>query len=429
MATLLVTTLPHEGHLNPTFPIAHKLEDAGHEIHYLDHPRIRHRLRSEGFPTVPYRPLSPADSIMFWRIWRLARARGLEESRQAVMLFTTRLEALALYLRQVIERLQPALVINDVFNYGTRLAAELAGIPWVDCWTAGLIHASKDGYTGVHGREDLARLSNLFDQRMNPVRRALGLATQEQGAFLRPSPWLQIYLTCAELEPPHPDPGPSAVYVGPAFSERRDDSGAELPLDWLQDGQPLIYVSLGTFFNKRADFFHHVVDAFADLPVQVVVSSPLAAARSFRTLPPNIRFFQRVAQTELLRRADLFLSHGGNNSVNESLALGVPLLITPIGGEQEANAARVEWLGAGLSTELKQTDAGTLRRLALQIIDTPRYRENAARAQRVVKQCDAAAVSARLIQRILDMGEPIQRPAGTPLTLCKQVPLPAWATS
>ncbi|VAW72930.1 hypothetical protein MNBD_GAMMA14-1374 [hydrothermal vent metagenome] len=428
MATLLVTTLPHEGHLNPTFPIARKLAHAGHEIHYLDHPRIRHRLRTEGFPTVPYRPLSPADTLMFWRIWRLARAHGLEESRQAIMLFTTRLEVLARYIQSVIRQLQPALIINDVFNYGTRLAAELAGIPWVDCWTAGLMHASEDGCTSLHSREDLTQLSDLFDRRMNSVRRALELPAQEPGAFLRPSPWLQLYCTCAELEPPHPDPGPGAVYVGPSFSGRREDSESGFLQDWFQGSQPLIYVSLGTFFNKRADFFHRIVDAFTGIPVQVVVSSPLATSRSFRALPPNIRFFQRVPQTELLRRADLFLSHGGNNSVNESLALGVPLLITPVGGEQEANAVRVEWLGAGLSTELEQADAGTLRRLALQIIDTPRYKENAVRAQTVLKRCDAAAVSASLIQRILETGEPLQRPPGAPLTLYNQLPLPAWAT-
>jgi UDP:flavonoid glycosyltransferase YjiC (YdhE family) len=50
----------------------------------------------------------------------------------------------------------------------------------------------------------------------------------------------------------------------------------------------------------------------------------------------------------VLRRADLFITHGGFNSVQEGLVAGVPLLLFPQMQEQVFNAERVSELGAGL---------------------------------------------------------------------------------
>lgn len=61
MARILVTTHPHEGHLNPTFSISRQLVTQGHEVTYLDHPLIRKLITEQGFPAVPFRGLRPGD--------------------------------------------------------------------------------------------------------------------------------------------------------------------------------------------------------------------------------------------------------------------------------------------------------------------------------------------------------------------------------
>lgn len=405
MANLLVTSLPHEGHLNPTFPIARRLQRAGHQVHYLDHPRIHRRIRAEGFATLPYRPLSPADALLFWRIWRLSRAKGVAESRQAVRLFTTRVAALVRHLESLIQAHGIDLLVNDVFNYAGRLAAEPLNIPWVDCWSAGLVHPDSEARPPHISAADLHGVSALFDQRMQHIRHDLLLPALPAGAFTRPSPWLQLYFSCAELEPPHPDPGPSAAYIGPAFDDRQERQ-TDFPWGWLQQDTALIYVSLGTFFNRRADFYQRVVDAFAGQPVQVIVSTPYAGRSRFKHLPDNIRFLPRVPQTELLSRSDLFITHGGNNSVHEALAAGVPMLVTPVGGEQEFNAHRVRWLGAGLVADQEQCEADELRRLAMQILRDDAFKQKAEEAMQVLSQCNAAETGARLIEGVLAADAP-----------------------
>jgi len=61
-----------------------------------------------------------------------------------------------------------------------------------------------------------------------------------------------------------------------------------------------------------------------------------------QTLPPNCQVYSFVPQLEVLALADLFLSHGGCNSVNESLYYGVPLLVLPFFGDQPVVAKVIE---------------------------------------------------------------------------------------
>ena len=68
-----------------------------------------------------------------------------------------------------------------------------------------------------------------------------------------------------------------------------------------------------------------------------------------------------VPQIEVLQRATAFVSHGGMNSVNESLSHGVPMLVIPQMGEQMIIGRRVEELGAGLYIEKAEVTADKLR--------------------------------------------------------------------
>src|SRR5919112_1419278 len=127
------------------------------------------------------------------------------------------------------------------------------------------------------------------------------------------------------------------VFVGPSISPRGDASG--FPLDQLA-GNPTLYVSLGTVFNANPEFFDSCFDAFAGSAWQVVLSvGARAEPSSLDRIPDNFLVRPHVPQLEVLEHTDVFVTHGGMNSVMEAVYYGVPMVVVPQQPEQAMTAA------------------------------------------------------------------------------------------
>ena len=63
--------------------------------------------------------------------------------------------------------------------------------------------------------------------------------------------------------------------------------------------------------------------------------------------PDNVTVHRFAPGWEMLTRASVHITHGGNNSVHESLIAGVPMLCMPQAYDQFPLTGRVEQLGAG----------------------------------------------------------------------------------
>ena len=75
-----------------------------------------------------------------------------------------------------------------------------------------------------------------------------------------------------------------------------------------------VYVSMGTV-NKNPELYRSCVQALADTPWQVIVSTG-ANPDPLRPVPSNIQLYDTVDQVAVLSIADAFLTHCGMNSVS-----------------------------------------------------------------------------------------------------------------
>jgi MGT family glycosyltransferase len=171
--------------------------------------------------------------------------------------------------------------------------------------------------------------------------------------------------------------GEDLRFVGPLRAASAPAAGEEPALAVLCEGDELVYVSLGTVFEDRPAFFRDAAHALTRPGRRVILSVGRIAPQTLGELPAGVTAHARVDQLAVLRRADLFITHGGFNSVQEGLVAGVPMLVFPQMQEQVLNADRVSELGAGL--RLRRATPARIGAQADLILREPRFRAAAAR--------------------------------------------------
>ena len=115
---------------------------------------------------------------------------------------------------------------------------------------------------------------------------------------------------------------------------------------------PTLYISLGTLFNNWVEFFNMCFTAFGSQPWQVVLAiGNKIDQMTLGPIPANFLVHSYVPQLDVLQYTDIFITHGGTNSVMEALYYGVPLVVIPQVPQQIITANRVAELGLGVAIE------------------------------------------------------------------------------
>ena len=197
-------------------------------------------------------------------------------------------------------------------------------------------------------------------------------------------------------------------FVGPCLGAREELD----EFDWNQLGtDPLIYISLGTVFNHRPEFFRTCMVAFDEVPVQVVMSvGRRIDPADLGPAPKNVLVTQFVKApiAKMLERASLVIHHAGGNTVQECARAAVPQLMYPQAGDQFALADLVQQYGAGIRLNEGDITATRIRELAAEIMSNPEYRSAAIALSALVRDSGGTAQACDEILRFaLDK---VQRP-------------------
>ena len=117
--------------------------------------------------------------------------------------------------------------------------------------------------------------------------------------------------------------------------------------DSLRDGDgSLVYLSLGSLGSADVELMRRLVDVLARTRHRYIVSKGPRADEL--ELADNMWGEARVPQTSIIPEVDLVITHGGNNTVTESLHFGKPMVVLPLFWDQYDNAQRMQELGYGV---------------------------------------------------------------------------------
>jgi zeaxanthin glucosyltransferase len=99
----------------------------------------------------------------------------------------------------------------------------------------------------------------------------------------------------------------------------------------------------------RADVLARVCEALQRVGVRGAIAIGSADRSELGELPAEWLVREFLPQVTLLDRAAAAVTHGGNNSVTESMTAGVPLVVLPFSTDQFAGAAALEDAGFGIA--------------------------------------------------------------------------------
>ena len=163
-----------------------------------------------------------------------------------------------------------------------------------------------------------------------------------------------------------------------------DEAPDVAPPTWLTSARtrPLVYVTMGTEFNKDVAVFRAILDGLDGEPVDVIVTVGSSGdPDALGPRPDNVRIERFVPQSRLLPHCSAFVSHGGSGALLGGVRAGVPMLAIPQGADQFMNAERIVATGIGLSLMPVELTAEAVRGAVRSLLDDPRYAE-AVRRQR-----------------------------------------------
>ena len=139
-----------------------------------------------------------------------------------------------------------------------------------------------------------------------------------------------------------------------------------------------------------------VISCLAATPHRYIVSKgPLHTEIE---LAPNMWGAEFVPQASVIPRADLVITHGGNNTTTECLHFGKPMIVLPLFWDQYDNAQRMDELGLGVRLDTYGFTDAQMRGALDRLLADGALRERLAGAGQAIRAADGVGRAADLIE-------------------------------
>ncbi len=187
-------------------------------------------------------------------------------------------------------------------------------------------------------------------------------------------------------------------------SVRTTDEPFHVPEELAGGDGSLIYLSLGSLGSADVGLMQRLVAVLAETPHRFIVSRGPRHAEY--ELADNMWGQEVLPQTNVLPHVDLVITHGGNNTVTESVHFGKPMIVLPLFWDQYDNAQRVQESGRGLRLDTYGFEDDELRGAIDQLLGDAALRRRTDMDGRRVRAADGTAIAADRLERVAHASQP-----------------------
>jgi MGT family glycosyltransferase len=395
------------GHLNPMTALARQLQERGHDVVFL------YSSSASGLPCVP----GPEKDQINESRPEISKLQGEDALKLGVRLMMSQTEGILKSLPAIVQANRVDALVIDTVHFYAELGAMQLGMPYIHVPAA--MHKDYTGNTPLcyydwphqttpsalaRNREGVAKFVKLLESVNAGIRayaESVGLKIdwEDPGSTLSPFATITQVPRAFDFESSH---WPSQFHHTGPFHDGKGRQKVDFPWDRLT-GEPLIYASMGTLMNGRADVFNMIVAGVAKhKDTQLVLSiGDQLDPKQIGPVPGNAIIVKRAPQLELLKQTAVCITHAGLNTVLESLTQGVPQVAIPVSLDQPGVAARIADKKTGVVTSLDKLTAEHLSTLLNEVLNNSTYRSNARKLQKAIAKANGLSVAADLIEESL----------------------------
>lgn len=388
MSKFLFVVPPLVGHTLPTVAVGGELADRGHQVAWAGDADTLRPLLPPGAEVIPV--ASDFGGQTLTQVCRRSlRLRGAAAFRSLWADFLIPLAvSMVPGVAAAVDEFAPDALVADQQALAGALVARQRELPWA---TSATTSAEMTNQFTV-----MPKVGAWARQCVIDFQRAWGVLDPVD---LRFSDRLVVAFTTEALVGPAADFPSHFALVGPSMGTRAGGPG--FPWDWLDPERQHVLISLGTLLSEVGErFFATVMLAVAPLADRLQVI--LVAPRDLVDPPPDhvlVRGF--IPQLDVLPHLHAVVSHAGHNTVCETLAHGLPLVVAPVLNDGPVIARQVVDAGAGIRVHFGRVGAGELRDAITTVLDDPSYRAAAQRVQNSFGAAGGAIAAADHLEKLL----------------------------
>lgn len=388
MSKIIFFCIPASGHTNPTIEVVRELVSRGNEVWYYSFNEFKDKIQDAGANFIScddYLPeLRPEDE----------KKIGKDFPALIEMVVDTTI-SLDKKVCAELESIKPDCIVSDSLCFWGKLFAKKLDIPYI-CSTTTFAFNKYTAKMMKQGINEIIRMI-LGMGRINKkleLLRSHGYYVKDFVSMIQNDNETDtIVYTSKEFQPMVDTFSSKYYFVGPSV--------ANIVVKQEERKLEKIYISLGTVNNKNIKFYQNCIKAFKDCDIDVVMSIGKGTSISeLGNIPDNFEVRNSVEQIKVLQDVEVFITHCGMNSVNESLYYGVPMVMYPQQSKQGMVCRRVADLDAGIV--LKRNSPKCIKEAVLEVISNNKYKENAEKLGKSFRSAGGYKKAAEAILKIIE---------------------------
>ncbi len=359
---ILFFHIPHLGMYHAIEPILLELRERGHQVIHYNERGFRRYVQNAPFSFVAYNNYEGYFPNRFHSSMNLY---------ELGLLLLETAERTGGFVETEVLRESPDLILHSKFTAAPKIAARKHGIP-AACLTVGFVLDPRTILDTERKKRSPVAMSNVssflrfrkrakrfYDQHLNGSLDAGDIFVNDEA--------LHLVLGLEILQPPRSSLSSHCSFIGPTVRIERYSKSYEL-----------IYVSLGAVFVDSKAFFQTCIEALGMLGRRVIITlgGGHFSPRDFGRVPDSVELCHFVHQTDVLQKASVFVTHGGDSSVSEAIYCETPMVVVPQIPEQLLRAQRIQGMMLGKYIDPTDLTVDLLRCTVVEVLENPLFRNN-----------------------------------------------------